>query len=57
MKNISNYFALVRITTNTILSISNHTNKIGDAASIIPEGSELLMDAEYDVDENYFAAK
>ena len=57
VRDVSNYFALVRITTNTILFISDHTNKISDVKGIIPEGSELLMDAEYDVDENYFLAK
>lgn len=57
VRDVSNYFALVRITTNTILFISDHTNKISDVAGMIPEGSELLMDAEYDVDENYFLAK
>ncbi|MGC9209648.1 MAG: hypothetical protein ACP5GH_07430, partial [Nitrososphaeria archaeon] len=57
VRDVSNYFALVRITTNTILFISDHTNKISDVAGMMPEGSELLMDAEYDVDENYFLAR
>jgi len=57
MRDRSEYFALTRISTNTILFVSEHTNRIDEAVSFIPEGSSLLMDAEYDVDENYFTAK
>nr|CCC55542.1 hypothetical protein [uncultured archaeon] len=57
MRDHSDYFALVRILTNTILFVSEHTNRIDEAVSFIPERSSLLTDAEYDVDDNYFIAK
>ena len=47
------YQAIIRITTNTISSVNEHSNKIADAISVLPAGSMILADPEYDVEENY----
>src|SRR5574341_307028 len=47
------YQATIRTTTNTIRGVKEHTNKIADIIPLLPEGSTVLGDSEFDVEENY----
>jgi hypothetical protein len=57
MREYFQYQATVRILTNTIRCITDHSNKIVDIIPFLPEGSMILADAEFDVMENYQDAK
>jgi len=48
-------FTLSRIYTNSIRFIGKSTNKIGDVISHVPENSIIILDSEFDVDDNYWA--
>jgi hypothetical protein len=47
------YKAAIRINTNTIRGVKEHTNKIGDFIPLLPQGSIVIADSEFDVEENY----
>jgi len=47
------YTALIRIHTNTIRCVKEHTNRIKPFISFIPVNSIFLADPEFDVEENY----
>jgi len=47
------YQATIRTTTNTIRGIKEHSNKISNIISLLPQGSTVTADAEFDVEENY----
>ncbi len=47
------YQATIRTNTNTIRCIKEHSNKITDIIPFLPQGSIVLADAEFDVEENY----
>jgi len=56
MRLIREYFeyqATIRTTTNTIRSVKEHSNKISDIIPLLPEGSTVTADPEFDVEENY----
>lgn len=55
VREIQPFFSLSRIHTNSIRYIGKSTNKIGDAVPYIPENSILILDSEFDVDDNYWA--
>jgi hypothetical protein len=57
MRDYFEYQATIRISTNTIRGINCHSNKIADILPILPSGSIVLADAEFDVVENYRNAK
>ncbi|MDI6642089.1 MAG: hypothetical protein QME68_07250 [Elusimicrobiota bacterium] len=54
VRETKHFFALPRILTNTIRYVGNPTNKIKDIMSYLPPHSTLLLDREFDVDENYW---
>jgi len=47
------YQATIRTTTNTIRGVKEHSNKISNIISLLPQGSTVTADAEFDVEENY----
>ena len=47
------YQATIRTTTNTIRGVKEHSNKISNIISLLPQGSIVTADAEFDVEENY----
>lgn len=47
------YQATIRTTTNTIRGVKEHSNKISNIISLLPPGSIVTADAEFDVEENY----
>ena len=47
------YQATIRTTTNTIRGVKEHSNKISNVISLLPDGSTVTADAEFDVEENY----
>src|SRR5574340_292010 len=47
------YQATIRTTTNTIRVVKEHSNKIADIIHFLPEGSIVLGDPEFDVEDNY----
>jgi hypothetical protein len=47
------YSALVRTHTNTIRGIKRATNRIAPFIPLIPPDSRLILDREYDVEDNY----
>jgi hypothetical protein len=51
------YLALIRIATNTIRGIEAHSNRISDFIPLLPPGSMVIADPEFDVEENYRDAK
>ncbi|BBE42763.1 hypothetical protein NAS2_1376 [Conexivisphaera calida] len=56
VRDTSGFYALVRLPTNTIRLITEHRNLILRSVQVIPRGSTLLLDAEYDVEMNYWLA-
>ncbi len=57
MREYFQYQATIRILTNTIRCVTDHSNKIADIIPFLPESSMILADAEFDVMENYRDAK
>lgn len=55
VREIQSFFALIRIHINSIRYIEKATNKIQNCLYHTPQGSIILLDREYDVDENYWA--
>jgi len=51
------YLTLVRTVTNTIRGIKAHSNKIADFIPLLPQGSTVIADSEFDAEENYRDAK
>jgi len=51
------YLALIRTATNTIRGIKAHSNKIADFIPLLPPGSTVIADPEFDVEENYRDAR
>jgi len=51
------YLALVRTATNTIKGIKAHSNKIADFIPLLPQGSTVIADSEFDAEKNYRDAK
>ncbi len=47
------YQATIRTTTNTIRGVKEHSNKISNIISLLPQSSTVTADAEFDVEENY----
>lgn len=47
------YQATIRTTTNTIRGMKEHSNKISNIISLLPQGSTVTADTEFDVEENY----
>ncbi len=47
------YQATIRIPTNTIRVVKEHSNKIADIIPFLPEGSIVIGDPEFDVEDNY----
>lgn len=57
VRRIYPYTALLRLPTNTVRGIAEHTNKIAPFVPLLNPGSRLLADPEYDVEENYREAR
>ncbi|HWR26489.1 MAG TPA: hypothetical protein VN316_01285, partial [candidate division Zixibacteria bacterium] len=55
VREIQPFFTLTRIHTNSIRNIEEATNKIQNCLTHIPRNSIVLLDREFDVDENYWA--
>jgi len=51
------YLALIRTATNTIRGIKAHSNKIADFIPLLPQGSTVIADSEFDADMHYRDAK
>jgi len=51
------YLALIRTATNTIRGIKVHSNKIADFIPLLPQGSTVIADSEFDAEKNYRDAK
>ena len=56
VKERHDYTFLIRIHTNTIRCVKEHTNKIMPYITMIPPNSTFLADPEFDVEENYRTA-
>ncbi|BBE42435.1 hypothetical protein [Conexivisphaera calida] len=56
MRDTFDFYALVRLPTNTIRLITEHRNLILRTVQVIPRGSTLLLDAEFDAEMNYWLA-
>lgn len=56
MREIQPFLALTRNATHTVIAILKSTNRIDPFIPFIPKGSMVLADAEFDVDDNYWAA-
>jgi len=50
------FLALTRNATHTVRAIVKSTNRIDPFISVLPRGSRVLADGEFDVDTNYWAA-
>jgi len=50
------FLALTRNATNTVRTIMRSTNQIASLIPILPYGSLLIADGEFDVDENYWVS-
>jgi hypothetical protein len=48
------FTALSRIPTNTLRGIKEHTNKLSPFIDLLPPGSTLVADPEFDVEANYW---
>ena len=57
MRDYFEYQATIRILTNTMRCVNDHSNKIADIIPFLPADSIILADAEFDVEENYRNAK
>jgi hypothetical protein len=55
VREIQPFFTLTRIHTNSIRHIEEATNKINNCIMHTPQRSMILLDREFDVDENYWA--
>ncbi len=55
VREIQPFFTLTRIHTNSIRHIEEATNRIQNCLTHIPRHSIVLLDREFDVDENYWA--
>ncbi len=55
VREIQPFFTLTRVHTNSIRHIEEATNKIQNCLTHIPQHSIVLLDREFDVDENYWA--
>lgn len=51
------YQAIIRTTTNTIIGVKNHSNKISNILYLLPQNSTVTADPEFDVEENYQKAE
>jgi len=51
------YLALIRTVTNTIRGIKAHSNKIADFIPLLPQGSTVIADSEFDAEKNYRDAR
>jgi hypothetical protein len=51
------YQAVIRTTTNTIRGVKDHSNKISNIVSLLPQNSTVTADPEFDVEENYQKAE
>lgn len=56
LREYESYTALTRIWTNTVRGVVEATNKVSPFLDMIPNGSTLLADPEFDVDVNYWEA-
>jgi hypothetical protein len=56
MRGTSGFYALVRLPTDTIRLITEHRNLILRTVQVIPRGSTLPLDAEFDAEMNYWLA-
>ncbi len=54
VREIQPFFTLTRIHTNSIRYIEGATNKIHNCIMHTPQRSMILLDREFDVDENYW---